>query len=265
MVRSRPIIAVAITTAREGILGDDFPACLGTYVGHQALAVVVGAQTRHDDGADEQHNGQHGEGSQFFARGEIRCLPARGVHAAQLEAEIGQAGKVQQDNADGADQTLAAGDPEGGEHDQDGDWDRGDGEVFLGGVGAADNNDELDGEAETEEEVEFEERDVNLVGEVAALQTEVGADMFVDGPGEFVVEFVGRVCHSDGEDADHARQRGHRGLCGRESLDLSILHTTVDEEANVETNQSDDLDCVFPAQRVPDQNKLIQKGKDVEG
>lgn len=86
------------------------------------------------------------------------------VDAGQLENEIGHGGEVQHDDEDVADVGFAANNVSGEEEKGDGDWHGDDGDVEFGVAGLLilDYDEELDGETEEEEEVEFEEGNVDL-------------------------------------------------------------------------------------------------------
>lgn len=51
------------------------------------------------------------------------------------------------------------------------------------------NDNELNSETQEEKEVEFQQRDVNLIGQIPTLHAEICADMLVNGPRELIVEF----------------------------------------------------------------------------
>lgn len=50
-----------------------------------------------------------------------------------------------------------------------------------------DDNDELDGKAKKEEEIELEKGDVDLVREISPFHAKVGGDVLVYRPGKLVV------------------------------------------------------------------------------
>jgi hypothetical protein len=85
------------------------------------------------------------------------------VHAYELEDEVGHSDEVEGDDDALAEVSFAAGDPRGEEQENNGDGEGGYGEnEFVGVDVAACDDEELHGKAEEEEEVEFEEGDVNL-------------------------------------------------------------------------------------------------------
>ena len=79
----------------------------------EARAKVVHADEGVDDGQDDEEDGQDGKGGQRPADGVVVLAVARLVDAHQLEEEVGQAAKVQQDDEAHADPVLASGE-EGG-------------------------------------------------------------------------------------------------------------------------------------------------------
>ena len=84
------------------------------------------------------------------------------IDADQLEEEVGQTTEVEQDDEADAETVLAPREEGGAQQDADGDGDRGDVQAQLEVFDAVDDDEELDGEAQEEKEVEFEEGDVDL-------------------------------------------------------------------------------------------------------
>lgn len=128
----------------------------------QPRAEVAHADEGIDDGQDDEDDGQHGKGRQRAAHGVVVLAVARLVDAHQLEEEVGQAAKVEQDDQHDAEPVLALREEGGAEQDGDGHGDGGDVQAELDAVDVRDDDDELDREAEEEEEVEFQQSDVNL-------------------------------------------------------------------------------------------------------
>lgn len=48
-----------------------------------------------------------------------------------------------------------------------------------------------------------------LVGQIASLQTQISADVLIDGPSKFIVELPGLECEEDGCDS-HAAWKGNQ-------------------------------------------------------
>jgi len=78
----------------------------------------------------------------------------RRVHAHEFEDEVGHPGEVEEDDDALAEGVFGAADPHGEEEEEDCDDEGGDCEGEFVGV-AMDDDEELDGEADEEEEVEF--------------------------------------------------------------------------------------------------------------
>lgn len=63
----------------------------------QALAEIARAHDRHDESDEQQDYGDDGEDGERFACGEVVGAPgAVGVHAHELENEVGEGGKVEE-------------------------------------------------------------------------------------------------------------------------------------------------------------------------
>jgi hypothetical protein len=60
-----------------------------------------------------------------------------------------------------------------------------------------------------------------------------------------------------------AAWRVYEGING--FLDLRYLHTRVDEHASVVEAKSNDLNCILGAQRIVDQDQLVQEAENEEG
>jgi len=174
-------------------------------IGFESFAIATRTHTCHYNGADEQTDRQYGECCQLFPCSYVCLLFPGLVHANELEAEISKAAKVKGNDNNSADQVFAPGEPESCEHDDDGCRNGCGCGISLNVVLATDYDDKLDGETKAEKEVEFQEGDVDLVGKVAALHTQVGGNVFVDGPGKFVVELVSAECHNNGEKGQDTR------------------------------------------------------------
>ena len=84
------------------------------------------------------------------------------IDAHELENEVAETAKVEDDDDNHAGLVLAAGEERGCKENEDGDGDGGDGQRKLGVVSFGDNDNELDDEAEEEEEIELEECNVDL-------------------------------------------------------------------------------------------------------
>lgn len=84
------------------------------------------------------------------------------VHSHELEDEVSQACKVQDEDEDHARATLAAREECGEQEDHDGKGNGGHCETPFSVRNVRHNDEELDGEAEEEEEIEFEEGDIDL-------------------------------------------------------------------------------------------------------
>ena len=133
-------------------------------MGLEALVEVVGAYACRADGDEKEQDGQNGKRGQRLAGGFVVLLAdAIGdVHADELEEEVGQGDKVDEDDDNHAGDGFAA-DPEGGREEKEKGDDEGDaGEGELESFGVVDDDEELNGEGEEEEEVEFEKGNVNL-------------------------------------------------------------------------------------------------------
>lgn len=91
----------------------------------EASSEIVHAVHRVDDGADQQHDGQHRKRCQTLAYGHVLLRSL--VDAEKLEDEVGQAAKVEDDDTPRASLALVAGKVRGGEQDENRDRHGGDG------------------------------------------------------------------------------------------------------------------------------------------
>lgn len=153
----------------------------------QTLAEIGGAHACVDDGQDNEDDGEDGKGGERSANGIEDFAVLTGlVHADELEEEVAEAGEVEDlwricvsvvttgwwwwggkvgpyDDGEHARGIFSASEETGHEEDYNGHWDRCNGEVELN-VGRVNyHDDELNGKAQEEEEIELEESDVNLV------------------------------------------------------------------------------------------------------
>ena len=105
-----------------------------------------------------------------------------------------------------------------------------------------------------------------LVSQIAPLQSCVGTDALVDGPGELIVQLPCFEGENESRDShQHGQSDEHRldivpEVLGDEAarievvgsvLDLIELDSGVDENANVVENETDDLNGVLHAQGIP--------------
>lgn len=176
-------------------------------MGLQSLVEVVCADARNDNGHEKQDNRQNGKRGQRLAGGLVVFLSVqvRNVHADELEQEIGERDEVDNDATDHACNGLAT-DPESRREEQEErDDECGGGENFFHRGCLLNHDQELDCERKEEEEVELEQGNVNLarvsrnhvvgfhsessylVRQITPLQSQVGADVLVDSPCEFII------------------------------------------------------------------------------
>lgn len=122
-----------------------------------------------------------------------------------------------------------------------------------------------------------------MVDEVAALEAQVCADLLVDGPGEFLVQFPGDEAEEGGAESDYA---GHGDQVwphrdpqievvfldvvlleegGDGIADLVHLDGRVDQDCQVVGADADDLDGVLLVQRVVHEHELVDEAEDEEG
>ncbi len=134
----------------------------------ETFLVIEGAHDTIDDGHQDKDDGEDGEGGEFLARSKVVLLTLGGVHANELEYKVCQPSEVEDQNRKGAEQPLPSAEECCGKKDDDGDGNSGDCEGELA-LSLRDDYNELDGEAEEKEEIELEEGNVDLEGEVSFL------------------------------------------------------------------------------------------------
>lgn len=147
----------------------------------QTLVEIVCADASHDDGDNDQEDGEDGEARQGFAGGlvVIQAGLVGGVHAHQLKQKVRQCAEIDDDDGNHANDRLAPHPKRGEEEEHEGYDQGGSCEALFDGLGVVHDDEELYGEGEEEEEVELEEGDVNLGSESAKLRERV--DMRIPG------------------------------------------------------------------------------------
>ena len=178
-------------------------------------------------------------------------------------------------DSDRAYQVLPSDKPRSSQENEDAHWYGCNGQGEFGSS-LSDNDNELDGEAEEEEKVEFQQCDIDLVLEIASFHSQVGRDALVDGPGKFIVEFPGaagqksRSHSNDSGYGDQERLCVAPNLCLDEVvlrqlkhsvLDLRDLDRTVNKQANIVHDQANDLDSILHSQSIPDQEQLVEEAE----
>lgn len=157
----------------------------------------------------------------------------------------------------------------------------------------------MDGEAQEEEEIELQQRDVNLnrdrlvtepkegvghdtnlVSQIAALHLQISADVLVDCPRELVVEFPCHKCHQECAQSHNTRNDDQERLGLIPDVQLNLVHIvqgchgfsnllhldrSVDQESDVTDTQSDDLNCILHSQRIVDQHQFVEETEAIEG
>lgn len=130
----------------------------------------------------------------------------------------------------------------------------------------------MDCESDEEEEVELEERDIDLEGQVPSLHPQIGTDVFVDRPGELIVQFPCDKRQKDSADGDDTRYSNQKGFCIRPDSDINIivieetsdrildlfhLYRSVQQQSDVEQTQPNYLDSIFQSKSVIGQEQLV--------
>ena len=132
----------------------------------QPFTEIDRAGDRIGDGDDDQDDGDHSEGRQRLRRYHVLVPRPALVDADQLEEEIGESGEVEGDDGDHAGAVLPSSEEGREDEDENGNGNGGNGQAEFwvgGGVGVRfghrdaweNDDDELHGEAEEEEEIEF--------------------------------------------------------------------------------------------------------------
>jgi hypothetical protein len=184
------------------------------------------------------------------------------------------------DNDDHARSEFASDEKGTAEQNDDCHGDRNDGQVKLGIVlGGGHHDQELDGKAKEKEEIELQQSDVDLVGEVATLHAQVRTNVLVDGPRELVVQLPRDKGHQERSKSDDARNDDQKWLGlgpdnganlvhvrqdGYGILNLSHLNGAVNQETEITRAQSDHLNGVFHTECVIHQDQLVDKPETVE-
>lgn len=122
----------------------------------EARAEVVHADDGIDDGHYDEQNGDDGERGERFSNGKVGRSAARFVDAEELEDEVGEAAKVEDDDADHARLVLPLGEECSSKQNGNRDRNGGNRESELGIGLDSDDDDKLNDETQKEEEIELE-------------------------------------------------------------------------------------------------------------
>ena len=132
----------------------------------------------------------------------------------------------------------------------------------------------MNSETEEEKEIELEKRNVHLISEVSPFHPQVGADMFVDGPCEFVIQFPreethgNRREHKNAGDGDQERPRffpdGFFDLVDASKVedglfDLIQLDSAIDQQTSIIHAESKNLNGIFQSKGIPDEDQLVEE------
>ena len=116
-----------------------------------------------------------------------------------------------------------------------------------------------------------------LIGQISLLQPQVGGDVLVDRPGEFVVQLPRDEAQQHRAERDHTGRGDQAGVqvgpgagvdvARHEQLvdrlvHLVHLHRRVDHHAQVVHADTDHLNGVLQPQRVPDEHQLVYEAED---
>lgn len=126
------------------------------------VAEVIHTDEGVGDSQDDEDDSENGKRSKGATDGVVAPTVSRLVDADELEKEVGEAAKVEQDDEAHADAVFAAGKEGGAQQDHNGDGNGGDVQAEFDIVEAVDDDEELHGEPEEEEEIKLEKRDVDL-------------------------------------------------------------------------------------------------------
>jgi len=280
--------AVLVLLVRHFPLGD---------VRLEAFVEIHDTGDRVDDRQDDEQDGDHGESSQTSSSRLVRLFVVLSPHAHQLEDEVCQRSEQDEHNTPHHSLLLPASEERSGGQEGNGDWQCGNGDIKLivlpaddatlagGEAGSGRNDDdELNGEANEEEEVELQESDENLEGEVTLLHAKVGTDMLVDAPCKLIVQLPADNAHENSRKCDHTRNsdeersngapnvRLHKllicvlGLIRRQGIigiiDLVHLNGGIDEHRKVEDADTDDLDRVLKTEGIVAKSNQENMGED---
>lgn len=222
--RRRRLQVVHIDTAVVALL---LHRRLAEQVRLQSTAVVVHAIECIDDCTQQEENRQHCKSCQTLAHGHV--LLGALIDAEEFKDEVGKAAEEEDDDRQGSEFVLVARGPGGAQQDQDRDGHGGNGQIVFGAPIATNNDNELHGEAEEEEEIELEKRNVHLVilsalrfcrlGKAGRkgrahlivqkplLHPVIGTDLLENVPGEHLVQLPRNVRHANGADSQYNGNR----------------------------------------------------------
>lgn len=248
-------------------------------VGFETFAKVKVAKDGLNEGDETHEEGDEGEDGEIVLDIIVLFLPLGiGPDTDGLEEKVGNgAEKADHEGKHHVDLLTTYG-IDGGQENEDDDGEGDDGEGKFGVVELEDEHYELDGESDEKEDIEFQEHEEDVVGTVHALLADVGTDLFVDSPAEFLEELPGEPEKGEFGDPSDDNDDDERGLkspvwgvisiiLGARDIrvghvNLRELETGVEEAACVEEDDAEDLDGVLTADGVPDEDALHDLGED---
>lgn len=149
------------------------------------------------------------------------------VHPSELEDEVCQTAEVEEDGGDHSERVLSSRPESGHEEDANGDWNSSNCKTVFCVCQSSNDDQELHGKAKEEEEIEFEEGDVNLVlsarkwnilgntdleCQVTTLHSKIGADVLVYRPRKLIIQLPCNDRHCNRKDPNDARHSNQERL-----------------------------------------------------
>lgn len=131
-------------------------------MGLETLVKVGQADDAIGDGHNDKKNCDDGEGGERLLYGLVVGKPKGLVNSHQLEDEVCEGTMIQNNDSNHATLNLSAGEICGGDKNANSDRDCGDCKSELDVFSTGDDDEELNDETQEEEEIEFEEGNVNL-------------------------------------------------------------------------------------------------------
>lgn len=257
----------------------------GLEVWLEALSKVAHAYNGVGDGEQDKKNSDDGKSGKRSADSIVSFLVTGLVDSDQLEEEITETAKIENDDTHHARLVLPAGEIGGGEQNGDGDGNGDNCQSKFRVVLLCDNDDKLNDETEEEEEIELEQSNVNLVVEEALLHAVISTNVLENVPSVFLVDLPGDKDHANGREGDNGRDGNQvrldiapevsssgvllEGIVLPKNieclLNLVNLNGSVDHESQVGEADSDNLDSVLLAEGIPDDNESVEEAENEEG
>lgn len=264
------------------------------------MLLQTGAKVHHahhtvDDGNDNQNDGDDREGGHRLLDGLVESALGRVINSGQLENEVGEAAEVEDHDENHAPLPFPSSKPCCTKEDGDCDGDGRTGQAEFNVSLAADNDEELNGEADEEEEIELQKGNIDLqpllvtfrcgprvqgaylVVKESLLHPVVSPYVLQNIPSELLIQLPGNETEADSTDGNNAGNSNQNALYILPNIEIlnsilsfqdrdSFVHLVnlnrgINHQGEVCDTNSDDLNRILDAESVPNEDKFVKKAE----